>query len=297
MDLCWAYSKASQKLAPYVKSTPFLMRTLAVRFFAVLSPSRSICSRMAPRVSLDEQETNIKRFLLNASEHISKCGNFQKPTIRFVGGWVRDKLRGEESKDIDVAIDCMTGKEFYLGLKAYEDELLKDRTTATTVLGKLAEIKKDADKSKHLETATTRLFGVDIDLVNLRTETYSEESRNPVMQMGTAEDDAMRRDATINALFYNLTTDEIEDFTGKGLADLQARRIRTPLDPEQTFRDDPLRILRLIRFACRFNYKIDDNVKHCMTDHAVQTALANKISRERVLIEFEKMLKGPERSS
>jgi tRNA nucleotidyltransferase (CCA-adding enzyme) len=92
-----------------------------------------------------------------------------------------------------------------------------------------------------------------IDLVNLRSEEYAADSRVPVIEIGTPEQDAMRRDLTVNALFYNINTGQIEDLTGKGISDLQARICRTPLDPLQTFMDDPLRVLRAVRFARRFD--------------------------------------------
>jgi tRNA nucleotidyltransferase/poly(A) polymerase len=77
------------------------------------------------------------------------------------------------------------------------------------------------------------------------------------MTFGTAEEDSLRRDLTINALFYNINTGEVEDFTNKGLEDLKAGIIRTPLGPEQTFKDDPLRILRVFRFAARYEFSCD----------------------------------------
>ncbi|PBP21892.1 poly A polymerase head domain-containing protein [Diplocarpon rosae] len=98
-----------------------------------------------------------------------------------------------------------------------------------------------------------------------------------------------KRDATINALFYNLHTDLVEDFTS-GLEDLTARRIRTPLEPKTTFTDDPLRVLRLIRFASRLDFTIDPASEAAMSDPAVMKALSSKISRERVGAELEKML-------
>lgn len=77
---------------------------------------------------------------------------------------------------------------------------------------------------------------------------------------GTPTEDAFRRDITINALFYNINTEQVEDFTGMGLKDLERGIARTPLDPYQTFTDDPLRILRVIRFASRFEYKVEDSI-------------------------------------
>ncbi len=95
-----------------------------------------------------------------------------------------------------------------------------------------------------------------IDLVNLRSETYSEDSRVPEVQIGTPEQDAFRRDLTINSMFYNINEGKVEDFTGKGIGDLKNRILRTPLDPLQTFLDDPLRLLRTVRFANRFGFEI-----------------------------------------
>jgi len=117
-------------------------------------------------------------------------------------------------------------------------------------------IKANSEKSKHLETATLRIQGVPIDFVNLRSEKYTDISRVPEIYVGTAEEDAFRRDLTINALFYNINEDKIEDFTGRGITDLQNCIIRTPLEPLETFLDDPLRVIRAIRFANRFQFRL-----------------------------------------
>ena len=92
-----------------------------------------------------------------------------------------------------------------------------------------------------------------IDLVNLRNEEYAEDSRVPEIRIGTPEEDSFRRDLTINAMFFNINENKVEDFTGKGIEDMKARIARTPLEPYKTFMDDPLRILRVVRFAQRFN--------------------------------------------
>ena len=92
-------------------------------------------------------------------------------------------------------------------------------------------IKCNNEKSKHLETATIRVEGQWIDLVNLRSEKYSEDSRVPEIDIGTPEEDAFRRDLTINSMFYNINESKVEDFTKMGLTDLQNGIIRTPMDP------------------------------------------------------------------
>lgn len=102
----------------------------------------------------------------------------------------------------------------------------------------------------------------------------------------------MRRDITINALFYNLQTKQVEDFTGFGLHDLEMKVLRTPIAPHITFLDDPLRVLRVIRFACRFNLTFEPEVLDAAKDDNIKTAFINKISRERVGVEVEKMMGG-----
>ena len=92
-------------------------------------------------------------------------------------------------------------------------------------------IKANSEKSKHLETATIRVHGMMIDLVNLRSEKYSDDSRVPTIEIGTPEEDAYRRDLTINAMFYNINKGRVEDFTKRGENDLRLGIVRTPLEP------------------------------------------------------------------
>lgn len=238
----------------------------------------------------------------------------QPIVLRFTGGWVRDKLLGKKSHDIDVAINKMTGYQFGLRLKEYLEipgNLAKyglesiassdkqnqkaGKTDRSKSVGGLHKIEANPEKSKHLETTTMQILGLDIDLVNLRKETYSdEEGRIPQIEFGTPEEDAERRDATVNAMFYNLNEDIIEDFTGKGHDDMRAKTIRTPLAPYQTFKDDPLRVLRLIRFASRLGYTIESSALKAMSNAEIKNALRVKISRERVGTELEKALQGPD---
>ena len=207
-------------------------------------------------------------------------------TLRVAGGWVRDKLLGKHSSDIDIALDTCMGQEFANKVNEY----LKEKGEETRGVG---VIQSNPDQSKHLETATMRVHGAWLDLVNLRSESYSEGSRIPEARFGTAAEDAERRDLTINALFYNINEDVVEDFTGKGLEDLKEGVIRTPLPPRTTFLDDPLRILRAVRFASRFGFALDDAIAVAAIDPEVQTKLRTKVSRERVGKEIQGMLRGP----
>jgi len=199
---------------------------------------------------------------------------------------VRDKLLGKSNDDIDIAIDTMSGVEFAENIRLH---LEGERGAAV----KVCVIKANPDQSKHLETATMKVCGFEIDVVNLRTETYHGDSRIPVTTLGTATEDAHRRDFTINSLFYNIHTGLVEDYTGAGVSDLLTRHlIRTPLPPKETFLDDPLRILRAVRFAVRFGYRISDNIIEAAADTETRAALSVKVSRERIGKEVEGMLSG-----
>ena len=247
-------------------------------------------------IEMTKTESRLRQLLLDASTYIGALEGGKKPELRITGGWVRDKLLGTTSHDIDIGIDNMTGFRFGTLLKEYLEQSKIQVLHQQGALGTLAKIEANPDKSKHLETVTTKIMGLDLDLVNLRKETYSEDSRNPTMEFGTPKEDALRRDATVNALFYNLHTNQVEDFTGKGLADMEQRIIRTPLAPLQTFKDDPLRVLRCIRFASRLDYEIALEAKIAMGDDSIKAALRLKISRERVGMEVTKMLNDPNAS-
>ncbi|KAI9246193.1 hypothetical protein BY458DRAFT_536921 [Sporodiniella umbellata] len=158
----------------------------------------------------------------------------------------------------------------------------------------ITKIDSNPEKSKHLETATTKIFKQEIDFCNLRTEVYDAESRIPShVTYGTPKEDAFRRDLTINSLFYNVNKRLVEDLTGHGISDLIHGVIRTPLEPFITFRDDPLRVMRCIRFASRFQFKLTDDLCEAAKHPAIQEALIHKISRERIGSELEKMISGP----
>jgi tRNA nucleotidyltransferase (CCA-adding enzyme) len=160
------------------------------------------------------------------------------------------QLLGLSSDDIDIALDDMFGEDFA--------KLIKEHSITSEVQSSgFGVIKANSEKSKHLETATIRVEDQWIDLVNLRSEKYTENSRVPEIEIGTPEEDAYRRDLTINSMFYNINEQKVEDFTQKGIDDLRKGIIRTPLEPMQTFLDDPLRILRTVRFATRFGFEID----------------------------------------
>ncbi|CAN6873610.1 unnamed protein product [Brassica oleracea var. botrytis] len=205
--------------------------------------------------------------------------------LRVAGGWVRDKLLGRECDDIDIAIDNMYGSEFLDKLKEYLASR-GEQVQGDTV------IERNPDQSKHLETAKVRIYNQWIDFVNLRSEEYTENSRIPTMKFGTPKEDAYRRDLTINSLFYNINTGSIEDLTERGIDDLESGRIVTPLPAKATFLDDPLRVLRAIRFGARFGFTLDEELKQDASSEEVRVALGEKISRERIGNEIDLMISG-----
>ncbi|XP_057490644.1 tRNA nucleotidyltransferase cca2 isoform X2 [Actinidia eriantha] len=259
-------------------------------------------------IDLTDKERQIFERLLQVVRHYTL-----QTQLRVAGGWVRDKLLGKECYDIDIAIDNMLGREFCEKVNEYLS------STGEKVQG-VGVIQCNPDQSKHLETARMRLFDMWIDFVNLRSEDYSANSRIPTMRFGTAEEDAYRRDLTINSgneshafsssvgtgSFYSveyespvystiLTPVQLKILLEEvclGIADLKYGKIVTPLPPKETFLDDPLRVLRAIRFGARFGFTLVDDLKKAAFDDDVKAAIADKISRERVGHEIDLMVSG-----
>jgi tRNA nucleotidyltransferase/poly(A) polymerase len=211
------------------------------------------------QINLTIQEQELFEELLESS----KQAGLAETTLRCAGGWVRDKLMGRESLDIDIALDNMMGKEFAERVNEYLESHGKQTHNVAVIMS-------NPDQSKHLETARMKIRGMWIDLVNLRSEEYAHNSRIPTMTFGTPEQDAFRRDFTINSLFYNINTKEVEDYTGRGIEDMKLGIIRTPLEARETFLDDPLRVLRAIRFASRFGFALDESLVEAASDEKVR---------------------------
>lgn len=258
----------------------------------------------APRYArLSAAETLLRQLLLDCRAEILGRSPAVVPHLDMyiVGGWVRDHLLGIPCSDVDIALSSMTGVEFSRILNVFAEKehiMYQERAKSIGIEyikpARFNEVLKDPAMSKKLDTAVGRAFGLDIDLVNLRKEVYDDkDSRKPSMTFGTAADDAFRRDATVNALFVNLETLEVQDFTGQGIPDLEGRIMRTPLDPRQTFLDDPLRVLRLIRIGSRLNFTIAEEALSCMKQEEIHQALDRKVKRERLSIELVKMMELP----
>ena len=190
-----------------------------------------------------------------------------------VGGYVRDLFLERPSNDIDVVV---VGS----GIKV-ADEL-------KNLLGSKAHI----SIFRNFGTAQVKYKGVEVEFVGARKESYNRGSRKPIVEDGTLEDDQNRRDFTINALAVCLNKDrfgELVDPFG-GVDDLWDGIIRTPLDPDITFSDDPLRMLRCVRFATQLNFFIDDETFDALQRNAERIKI---ISGERIADELNKIMATP----
>lgn len=234
---------------------------------------------------LSQREQNIFRFLKRAADNASPAVE-----LRVAGGWVRDKLLGRDTGDIDIAVRFTTGIRFaeHVQSVARSSRVAFPAPSCSEyvpVVSSVTRIKPNPAMSRHLETAAVRLDNIDLDFVHLRTDDYAEDNRIPTVRHGTPVQDAYRRDFTVNSLFYNLQNREIEDLTSRGLSDLESRLLRTPLDPCTTLLDDPLRALRAVRFACTLDFDICPRLSDALEGTQLRAVLRRKVSRERVGLE------------
>lgn len=190
-----------------------------------------------------------------------------------VGGYVRDLFLQRPSKDIDIVV---------VGSGIAMAEALGKR------LGRGAHV----SVFKNFGTAQVKYRDTEVEFVGARKESYQRDSRKPIVEDGTLEDDQNRRDFTINALAVCLNQarfGELVDPFG-GVEDLKDRTIRTPLDPDITFSDDPLRMMRCIRFATQLNFYIDDDTFDSLCRNKERIEI---ISRERIADELNKIILSP----
>lgn len=193
-----------------------------------------------------------------------------------VGGAVRDIFLNRRSKDIDIVV---VGSGIALA------EAVAQRISPTLTV----------NVYKNFGTAQFNYNGIDIEFVGARKESYNFDSRKPTVEEGTLQDDQNRRDFTINALAVALNGENrgelIDPF--EGVNDIREKRIRTPLEPDKTFSDDPLRMMRAVRFATQLNFTIDDETLESIMRNADRLKI---ISRERIVEEFNKILLSPKPS-
>lgn len=187
-----------------------------------------------------------------------------------VGGYVRDLFLERPSNDIDVVV-VGSGIEVAKELK--------------NMLGKRAHL----SVFKNFGTAQVKFQDLEVEFVGARKESYSHDSRKPIVENGTLEDDQNRRDFTINALAVCLNRDRFGELVDPfyGIDDLFDGIIRTPLDPDITFSDDPLRMMRCIRFATQLNFMIEDETFDALVRDASRISI---VSKERILDELNKIM-------
>ena len=191
-----------------------------------------------------------------------------------IGGYVRDCFLHRQSKDIDIVVEGS-------GI-ALAEEIGNRLRTPVSIF-------------KNFGTAMLHCDGMEIEFVGARKESYRRDSRKPIVENGTLEDDQCRRDFTVNALAFSLQKGDygklIDPFNGVG--DLQKGLLRTPLDPNITYSDDPLRMVRAVRFATQLGFTIVPESLQAIRDNSGRI---NIVSKERISEELNKILRSPKPS-
>ena len=204
---------------------------------------------------------------------ISQVGKEENTLVFVIGGFVRDTLLKRPSKDIDIVA------------------LGSGINIAEKVAKKIGP-KVKVSVFKNFGTAMLRYGDYEVEFVGARKESYRQNSRKPIVENGTLEDDQNRRDFTINAMAISLNEKDygslVDPFNGE--KDLARKIIKTPLDPDTTFSDDPLRIFRAIRFSSQLNFKIEENTYNSIHKNKDRVKI---LSKERIIDELNKILLSP----
>lgn len=214
-----------------------------------------------------------ERFSACVFGQISEAADMLGLECYVVGGFVRDLFLERPSKDIDVVV-VGSGIEM--------------AQTFADILGKGAYL----STFKNFGTAQVKFRDTEIEFVGARKESYQRDSRKPIVENGTLQDDQNRRDFTINAMAVCMNGDRFGELVDpfNGMGDLEEKTIRTPLDPDITFSDDPLRMMRCIRFATQLNFYIDDLTFESLCRNKDRIGI---ISRERIADELNKIILSP----
>ena len=201
---------------------------------------------------------------------VSNCADQLGLDCYVIGGFVRDYFLKRESKDVDIVV-VGSGIEM------------------AKLVSKALKITSEIKIFKTYGTAMLQYSNFEIEFVGARKESYSTKSRNPKISEGTLEDDIKRRDFTINSLAISLNKKNYGELIDQhnGLDDIESKIIKTPLDPNVTFNDDPLRMLRAIRFASNLKFDINKHILEVITN---LSSRINIITKERVVDEINKIL-------
>lgn len=212
------------------------------------------------------QNKNLKLFKI-----ISEAAERNNQSVYIVGGYVRDLLmKRKASTDIDFVTE-QSGIELAQNVAQDIDPKLK------------------VSVFKTYGTAMIKYKDLELEFVGARKESYTENSRKPEVEGGTLEDDQKRRDFTINAMAISLNKDNFGELIDpfNGIEDLEKEILRTPLEPAQTYSDDPLRMMRAIRFASTLSFTIEENSLNAIKQEAERI---NIVSMERIMVEFNKIM-------
>lgn len=224
----------------------------------------------------------------NASEKLKKLTDLLQNSIKgthfegkvyYVGGCVRDLLLNREVKDIDIVVAMRNGGILFATYMAMKN-LCFIKGCNPVVFETYGTAKFQLYKDEDLKD-------IEIECVQTRKEQYHSESRNPDTVFGTIQEDAKRRDLTINALYYNISDEKIYDFNGVGFYDIYNQVIRTPSEADLIFSDDPLRILRVIRFSSKLGWGIDKDTWLGIIKNVDRLSI---VSKERINDELSKIL-------
>jgi len=224
-----------------------------------------------------ELELNIKEKIshLKVIDTISKVSELVDVKVYAVGGFVRDIILNRERNDLDILV-IGNGTDFAKNVA--------DGLGITNV-----------SYFKNFGTAHFDYQGMNVEFVGARKESYDRNTRKPIVEDGTFDEDISRRDFTINTLAISLNKNEFGKLTDKydGLSDIKNERIKTPLNPLKTFDDDPLRIMRAFRFASQLNFSVDESIIKAANEMRNRLSI---VSQERTTDEFLKILTSPKPS-
>jgi putative nucleotidyltransferase with HDIG domain len=245
-----------------------------------------IASLYLERISGKKEELT-EKFLRKAISEMPKY----RGHAYIAGGYVRDQIMNLNPKDLDVMVDLPEG-----GVSLAKDMSDKYNLREPIIFERFGTAKLVLIHKDHTSFIfeNTDLSDMEIEFVSSRKEHYHEDSRNPDIEHGTAKEDVERRDFTVNSLLKDLTTGEILDLTGRGKEDIEKGVIRTPLNPDKTFSDDALRMLRAIRFAVKYDWSLPKFMLKAIKNNAHRL---KTISQERIRDELNKILvtKSPSR--